>query len=71
MAEAIVAGIVKQGVVEAAEVCVTDINEERLDHFSEQYGVGRSTDNARRRCAVGRGGTCRKTADLSGRLAGY
>ena len=46
MAEAIVAGIVKQGVVEATEVCVTDINEERLDHFTEQYGVGRSTDNA-------------------------
>lgn len=46
MAEAIVAGIVKQQVVHASEVCVTDINEERLTHFSEQYGVGRSLDNA-------------------------
>ncbi len=46
MAEAIVAGIVRQNVVEAADVCVTDINEKRLDHFAEQYGVGRSTDNA-------------------------
>lgn len=45
MAEAIVAGIVGQSVVEPAEVCVTDINEERLDHLSEQYGVGRSTEN--------------------------
>lgn len=46
MAEAIVAGIIRQNVVEAAEVCVTDINEERLDHFGERYGVGRSTNNA-------------------------
>ena len=45
MAEAIVAGIVKQNVVEAGEVCVTDISEERLNHFAEQYGVGSSTDN--------------------------
>lgn len=46
MAEAIVAGIIRQNVVEAADVCVTDINEERLDHFWELYGVGRSTRNA-------------------------
>ncbi len=46
MAEAIVAGVVKQQVVEAGEVCVTDIDAARLDHFTEQYGVGRSTDNA-------------------------
>ena len=46
MAEAIVAGIVKQRVVEPADVCVTDVNEERLDHFAEQYGVGRTSDNA-------------------------
>ncbi len=46
MAEAIVAGIIRQNVVEPAEVCVTDINEERLDYFTETYGVGRSTDNA-------------------------
>jgi pyrroline-5-carboxylate reductase len=46
MAEAIVAGIVRQNVVESSEVCVTDINEERLDHLTELYGVGRTTDNA-------------------------
>ncbi|QBG48697.1 pyrroline-5-carboxylate reductase [Verrucomicrobia bacterium S94] len=46
MAEAIVAGIIRQNVVEPSDVCVTDISEERLDHFSQQYGVGRSTDNA-------------------------
>ncbi|MDF7822994.1 pyrroline-5-carboxylate reductase [Pontiellaceae bacterium B12227] len=45
MAEAIVAGIVKQQVVGASEVCVTDINEERLDHFRELYGVGSSLEN--------------------------
>lgn len=46
MAEAIVAGIVKQSVVAAGEVCVTDIDEARLNHFTEQYGVGCATDNA-------------------------
>jgi pyrroline-5-carboxylate reductase len=46
MAEAIVAGIVNKGIVGADEVCVTDINDARLEHFVEQYGVGRSSDNA-------------------------
>jgi pyrroline-5-carboxylate reductase len=46
MAEAIVAGIVKQQVVEASDVCVTDINEERLAHLTEAYGVGSSLENA-------------------------
>ncbi len=46
MAEAIVAGIVKQRVVAAADVCVTDISEERLKHFESTYGVSSSTDNA-------------------------
>jgi pyrroline-5-carboxylate reductase len=46
MAEAIVAGIVGKAIVGADAVCVTDINEERLAHFVEQYGVGRSSDNA-------------------------
>lgn len=46
MAEAIVAGIVKQQVVEAGDVCVTDISEERLKHFEEKYGIGTSSDNA-------------------------
>ena len=46
MAEAIIAGIVKNQVVEASEVLVTDINEDRLAHFTAVYGVGRSMDNA-------------------------
>jgi pyrroline-5-carboxylate reductase len=45
MAEAIVAGIVKQQVVAAGDVCVTDISAERLSHFESQYGVGTSSDN--------------------------
>ncbi len=46
MAEAIVAGIVEKGVVDPGEVCVTDIDEDRLAHFVEQYGVGRSSGNS-------------------------
>jgi pyrroline-5-carboxylate reductase len=46
MAEAVVAGIVKQQVVDAGDVCVTDIEEERLALLAERYGVGTSTDNA-------------------------
>lgn len=45
MAEAIVAGIVKQQVVEASDVCVTDISADRLAHFESRYGVGISPDN--------------------------
>lgn len=45
MAEAIVAGIVKQQVVEAGDVCVTDISPDRLSHFEETYGIGTSSDN--------------------------
>lgn len=45
MAEAIVAGIIRNRVVEPADVCVTDIDEDRLAHFTEQYGVGRSASN--------------------------
>lgn len=45
MAEAIVAGIVKQQVVAAGDVCVTDISAERLSHFESRYGVITSSDN--------------------------
>lgn len=45
MAEAIVAGIVEQRVVEAANVCVTDIAEDRLLHFKQKYGVETASDN--------------------------
>ncbi|VGO17192.1 Pyrroline-5-carboxylate reductase [Pontiella desulfatans] len=46
MAEAIVAGIVKNKVVAAANVCVTDVSEERLTHFLMKYDVSTSDDNA-------------------------
>ena len=46
MAEAIVAGILEKQVVAAADVCVTDISEERLSRFLAKYNVGTSTDNA-------------------------
>ena len=46
MAEAIVAGILNKQVVEAGNVCVTDIAEERLGHFETAYGVHTAADNA-------------------------
>lgn len=46
MAEAIVSGILKMQVVAAADVCVTDISEERLTHFLMKYDVSTSDDNA-------------------------
>ncbi len=46
MAEAIVAGMVKKKLVAAADICVTDISEERLAHFMMKYDVSTSDDNA-------------------------
>ena len=46
MAEAIVAGIVGNGAVNAGDVCVTDISEERLELFESGYGARISSDNA-------------------------
>lgn len=46
MAEAIVSGIVKSGVVDAPDVCLTDISTERLDALEKKYAVQTSTDNA-------------------------
>ncbi|MBN2685474.1 MAG: pyrroline-5-carboxylate reductase [Pontiellaceae bacterium] len=46
MAEAIVAGIIKNEIVGAGDVCVTDISEERLTYFEKQYGTATSSDNA-------------------------
>lgn len=45
MAEAIVAGILKQQVVAAADVCVTDISADRLAHLKNRYGVETCSDN--------------------------
>jgi len=46
MAEAIVSGILKEKVVAAADIFVTDISEERLTHFMMKYDVSTSDDNA-------------------------
>ncbi len=46
MAEAIVAGIVKQQVVAAGDVCLTDISDERLQYLAGRYGVKTAADNA-------------------------
>ena len=46
MAEAIVAGIVGNGIVEAGDICVADISAERLEHFESGYGTQISTSNA-------------------------
>jgi pyrroline-5-carboxylate reductase len=46
MAEAIVSGIIKQGVFAAGDVTVTDIREERLAFFRETYGTQATADNA-------------------------
>lgn len=45
MAEAIVSGIIKQGVFAADEVTVTDIREERLAYFRKTYGTKATLDN--------------------------
>jgi len=45
MAEAIVAGILKQGIVTTDELCVTDIAEARLTHFVDTYHITTSSDN--------------------------
>lgn len=46
MAEAIVAGIVGNEIVDADDICVTDISVERLEHFESGYGARISSDNA-------------------------
>ncbi len=46
MAEAIVAGIVGQQVEAPGNISVSDISEERLEHFASKYGVLTHTNNA-------------------------
>lgn len=46
MAEAIIAGIVGNEVVTTEDVCVSDISEERLEHFESGFGIQTSKSNA-------------------------
>ena len=45
MAEALVNGVLKSGVVSADRITVTDVLQERLDYLAGTYGVHGSTDN--------------------------
>jgi pyrroline-5-carboxylate reductase len=46
MAEALVSGIVGKSVCPAGDLCVTDIDEVRLQYFIKKYGVHTSLDNS-------------------------
>jgi pyrroline-5-carboxylate reductase len=46
MAEAIIAGIVGNEIVTIDDVCVSDISEERLEHFESGFGMKTFTSNA-------------------------
>lgn len=46
MAEALVAGMIREGLCKSGQITVTDVQQERLDLFSEKYSVAGSADNA-------------------------
>lgn len=46
MAEALIKGLIAQGVVSADRIVATDVRPERLDELRARYGIGTSTDNA-------------------------
>ncbi len=45
MAEAIVSGLLKKGIVNTGQICATDVNAERLAHFRKTFKVRVSQDN--------------------------
>ena len=45
MAEAIVSGLLKKGIVHADQICATDVNAERLAHFRKTFKVRVSQNN--------------------------
>lgn len=47
MAEAIVSGLLKKGLVRAGQICATDVDAQRLAHFRKTYKVRVSHDNRR------------------------
>ncbi|HNR94785.1 MAG TPA: pyrroline-5-carboxylate reductase [Kiritimatiellia bacterium] len=46
MAEALVAGMIREGLCNPAQITVTDVLQERLDLFASKFGVAVSRDNA-------------------------
>ncbi len=46
MAEAMVRGLLKAGACATASIRVTDVDDKKLAHFREKYGVGGGSDNA-------------------------
>jgi len=46
MAEALVGGMVREGLCKADQITVTDVLQERLDLFASKFGVRTSLDNA-------------------------
>lgn len=45
MAEAIVSGLLKRGIVNAGQICATDVDAQRLAHFRKTFKVHVSHDN--------------------------
>ena len=45
MATAMMSGIVSGGIINANDIMMSDISEERLSFISERYGVGTTSDN--------------------------
>ena len=46
MGEALVAGLLRQGVAKASDICVSDIAAGRLDYLKNKYGITAVDDNA-------------------------
>ena len=45
MAEAMVSGLLKKGIVNASQICATDVDAQRLTHFRKTFKVHVSHDN--------------------------
>ena len=45
MAEAIVSGLLKKGIVNPSQICATDVDAQRLSHFSKTFKVRVSHNN--------------------------
>lgn len=45
MAEALVAGVIKAGLLDPARILISDVREDRLEHMSKRYKVNTTRDN--------------------------